>query len=132
MRVNETTDYETVVSFLLSNFYPYRWTVESLAQHHILQISTDEGTAGFLWFREEAPQTLQIHVCVSRAYEGRWLTRTTLTALFEVGRAMGATNVVGLVDRPAIAKLYRRLGAAIAGPFAILPIPKDNDGHFLT
>lgn len=129
MNVREIEDRQAVLDFLTLSFYPYPWTMEGLASHRILEISNDE-VVGYVWFSERTKGVMEIHVCVSPPFAGRWMSRALLLKLCDIGREIGTHTVVGLIDRPIIERIYRRLGASIAGPFAILKIEDLYNGLY--
>ena len=128
MEVSETENREAVLSFLEAQYFPYSWTMESMSLHRVLAISDGDEVVGYVWYNERSVGVLEIHVCVKASYAGRWITRSLLQRLYSIGVSIGAHSVVGLIDRPAIARIYKRLGATIAGPFAILPIKDLSNG----
>lgn len=126
--LSDEHDAHRVLTFLVDNAYPYGWSEAALAASTKLRISYGDRTVGYVWVRWLTLTVLDFHICVTREFQGRWLSRTVLKWLYDYGRQTGAKAAIASVDRPSIESIYRRLGARIVGPLAIISFEDNSNG----
>ena len=142
MRVRFHSNAEELAAFLVAFDYPAPWHVRTLKDYCLMlrvedyHSPRDIGLAGYVWatWTNETDQVLDFHVCISPAYQGRWLTRKVWDDLYKIAVLCGAkaieTTTIG--DRTArlvAAMLIRRFGFKRAPDGAIYKTIEENNGQ---
>lgn len=125
--IAEPSSAEEVREFLDANDYPFEcWSVENLRLALLCRVGTPRKTYAWVWFNwmHQNDKALEMHVCVSRAHRGAWISpyvRDHLTALVEM---LGATIVIARLPRAA--RFMRRLGFEVVGNIAFRFIDQEE------